>query len=107
TSTQLVWLPPDSKAATSRLPGWSPPDSVAGAGALLTLFAGVEPRIMAWLPLKGLHTPVQSARWLLPKYGPRIGDFIPPKSLRNLQATVPKQALPTKEETDKPVSSAL
>ncbi|CAI9599767.1 unnamed protein product, partial [Staurois parvus] len=28
TSTQLVWLPPASKAETSRLPGWSPPDSV-------------------------------------------------------------------------------
>ncbi|CAI9531957.1 unnamed protein product [Staurois parvus] len=27
TSTPLVWLPPDSKAETSRLPGWSPPDS--------------------------------------------------------------------------------
>ncbi|CAI9614486.1 unnamed protein product [Staurois parvus] len=45
---------------------------------------------MAWPPLKGLHTPVQSARWLLPKYGSRIKDFIPPKSLRNLQATGPK-----------------
>ncbi|CAI9568543.1 unnamed protein product [Staurois parvus] len=28
TSTQLVWLSPDSKAETSCLPGWSPPDSV-------------------------------------------------------------------------------
>ncbi|CAI9588260.1 unnamed protein product [Staurois parvus] len=45
---------------------------------------------MAWPPQKGLHTTVQSARWLLSKHGPRIGDFIPPKSLTNLQATGPK-----------------
>ncbi|CAI9543618.1 unnamed protein product, partial [Staurois parvus] len=33
TSTQLVWLSPDSKAETSCLPGWSPPDSVCRGGA--------------------------------------------------------------------------
>ncbi|CAI9577229.1 unnamed protein product, partial [Staurois parvus] len=98
TSTQLVWLPPASKAETSRLPGWSPPDSVCW---------GWSPE--SWPgPPKRPAQPVQSARWLLPKYGPRIGDFIPSqisKEISRLQ--VPKQALPTKEEIDKPVSSAL
>ncbi|CAI9615355.1 unnamed protein product [Staurois parvus] len=39
---------------------------------------------------KALHTPVPLVCWLLSNSGPRIGDFIPPKSLRNLQATGPK-----------------
>ncbi|CAI9552972.1 unnamed protein product, partial [Staurois parvus] len=89
-------IPPDSKAVTSCLPGWSPPT-----------YTAVDISLTQRHSLKALHTPVPLVCWLLSNSGPRIGDFIPPKSLRNLQAQVPKQALQIKEETHKPVSSAL
>ncbi|CAI9573854.1 unnamed protein product [Staurois parvus] len=46
-----------------------------------TASAGVEPRTLVLTLSKGLHTPVQSVSWPIPKPGPRIGDFIPPRSL--------------------------